>query len=457
MVSRRLLFVSAVIASVLTGAALTQSRSAEACGGCFAPPNRVQTVTDHRMVLAVSSAQTTLWDQFSYTGSPETFSWILPVRNGPNVQLALADDLFLSALDTFTAPQVVLPRPPQACSVGRGFAAGAPMFAASDAGSANNGVNVFREDVVGPYAIAVIGGNDAMAIVTWLTDNGFSVPASVRPVIDYYVGIRSDFLALKLRAGASVNRMNPVRVTVPGYAPTLPLRMVSAGVSDKVGLSLVVIGSTTYRAANFANVELADTDLVWDWQAPSRLGFAEDFRAAQRRLVQPYNGAAWVTESGIRSNRFALERLAANTAFAPGRNGLPRTPVCPPPEMMQGMECVEPSATEDMRVALTGLNADGVVLSRLRSELPASALDRDLQLEAGSATLRDPVYRYGTILNPLPVPQCENPGPARPPQTALQCSAGFAPTNALPAAGAVVLSALSMWLTARRTRRNTKP
>src|SRR5262249_45692952 len=63
------------------------SADAHACGGCFhgppppdTPPESASVVTDHRMVLVLDSASTTLFDQVEYAGDPGDFAWILPVR-----------------------------------------------------------------------------------------------------------------------------------------------------------------------------------------------------------------------------------------------------------------------------------------------------------------------------------------------------------------------------------------
>jgi hypothetical protein len=46
-------------------------RRASACGGCFHPPTQTVTdITDERMLLTVSAAQSTLYDQIEYSGSP---------------------------------------------------------------------------------------------------------------------------------------------------------------------------------------------------------------------------------------------------------------------------------------------------------------------------------------------------------------------------------------------------
>jgi hypothetical protein len=431
--------------------------SAQACGGCFAPPGAIQSVTDHRMVLAVSATQTTLWDQFSYSGRPENFSWILPVRNGPNVEINLADDRFMTVLDNLSVPTLYAPqRPTQYCGGGwaEDFNAGPRGFADAASAPQDAGVTVFREDTVGPYAIAVIGGNDAMAVRVWLRDNGFSVPAAIEPVIDYYVGIRSDFLALKLRAGASVNRMNPVRVTVPGYAPTLPLRMVSAGISDKVGLNLVVIAGSRFEAANFPNGELTNNDLTWDWNANPAHVPADDFRAAQRALNQRLGGRAWLTESASQQDARFLSNIAQNARFALQRPpGSP--PICPADAMMGGTPCIEPSPELDMAVALRGLGTN-VTVTRLKAELSGTALDRDLQLQpAANAGDRPREYSYGVILNPPPPPPpCANPGPARvSTQQAIRCSTTPAMPTQFGVVGLAFAAALGATLS-RKARKN---
>ena len=59
----------AATAAVATNA--VSERDARACGGCFHPPTETDSViTDHRMVLTVSSTQTTLYDQIRYQGNP---------------------------------------------------------------------------------------------------------------------------------------------------------------------------------------------------------------------------------------------------------------------------------------------------------------------------------------------------------------------------------------------------
>ena len=360
---------------------------AQACGGCFAPPGAAQVVTDHRMVLSLARAQTTLWDQFQYSGSPEDFSWILPIRYTATTRVELASDDFLTLLTNVLVPAMNRPAPPpypDGCTFPApppgGFADAAARTDA--AASADSGVTVLREEVVGPYAVAIVRGTTGMGLRDWLRMNGYSVPAAVEPVIDHYLGLGMDFIALRLRAGKGLNRMAPVRVTLDGYQPRLPLRMIAAGVADRVGLSLTTIAESRIEAMNFPNAQFADADFTYDWNAPPRdLGrvFLDAFNARNRAM----GDRVWLTESSM---PVELSNLTSLAMRLPPRTGFPA----------DGGAATSP--VDDVRVAFMGIGAQATA-TRLRADLPARMLDRDLDLAASDLGVRDRNYRFGRELN----------------------------------------------------------
>ena len=59
----------ALVAALSIGTAMA-AQDAEACGGCFAPPEENTVVTGHNMVLTIGKTQTTLYDQIEYVGDP---------------------------------------------------------------------------------------------------------------------------------------------------------------------------------------------------------------------------------------------------------------------------------------------------------------------------------------------------------------------------------------------------
>ncbi len=357
--------------------ALATTRDAGACGGCFAPPGSVQVVTDHRMVLSLSPTQTILWDQLRYSGQPADFSWILPIRNGAGVRIELGDDQFVSVLDNLTAPVLEPPpRPyPPYCGVTEEDrqtpSAGA---AAADAGTS---VQVLQESVVGPYQTVTLHGDDPTALRTWLQTNGYNVPAPTQPVIDYYVGLHLDFVALRLRPGEGVSAMQPVRITSPGYNASLPLRMIAAGTANKVGLLLMVVASARIEAMNFPNGEVAQDSLTFDFDHPSDP--TTDLRTAFDTLNHASGGRAWVTES---AQQFQEQSIVQPLQFRGG------------------------GGADDVRLAFQGIGT-GAVVTRMRADLAASALDADLSLGASDRPLRERTYQYGHVLHtPPPYPPC---------------------------------------------------
>jgi hypothetical protein len=375
------------------GLAALAPAPASACGGCFAPPQAVQVVTDHRMVLSVSAQRTTLWDQFGYTGRPEDFSWILPIRYTERTNVSLASNEFMVAADRLTEPYLQPPPPPRPPFCGDGLSPSAGGSA--DAGaSADAGVTVLREEVVGPYAVSIIRGTDAMAVRTWLRDNGYAVPTAIEPVIDHYTALNMDYIALRLRPGEGIDRMSPVRVTFEGNMPRLPLRMIAAGVADKVGISLVVLANSRMEAMNFPNGELSDNDFTWDWNQQNSP--ARDFLNAFERLNNANGGRVWLTESSTAQQR---ARWLSAVSQIPGPSRDAGVPEGDAGVMMPSDPMV------DVGVAFEGLGNTATV-TRLRADLLGRMLDRDLELAASTRGERGQFYRYGNELNRPTFPPC---------------------------------------------------
>ncbi|MBK6695568.1 MAG: DUF2330 domain-containing protein [Myxococcales bacterium] len=275
---------------------------ARACGGCFHAATDTSTsfVTDHRMVLSVSTTQSVLWDQVKYTGDPSEFAWVLPVREGAQVELA--QDAWIETLDVATRPSV---KGPDVSCGGGGGGGGCGLSmssmdtAASGAAAPNGdgnftsgaGVEVVSQKVIGPYESVVIRSSRGDAIHLWLRINGFAVPDSIQPILGRYTTEGFDFLALKLRPNAGTRAMRPVRVVFPGASATLPLRMVAAGIGAKVGLTLFVITEGRYRPKNFPEVFVDRDSLAWNFNE-KRSNYRELAEAALARG----GDRGWLTE-----------------------------------------------------------------------------------------------------------------------------------------------------------------
>lgn len=401
------------------------------------------------MALAISSQQTVLWDQIRYSGDPREFAWVLPVRDGATVELS-RDDWF-SALDASTQPVVYGPAPRSnvGCALG-----GCSSSSEASSSGGTDPVQVLRQTVVGPYETVTLRSSDPAALTKWLQGHGYVVPKNVAPVIDGYVKEGFDFIALRLMPDCNVRSMKPVRIVTPGADPTLPLRMVAAGVGAYVGLTLYVIGEGRYHPDNFPDATIDYAQLTWD-RAQNRSNYQELTQAA---MAQGGN-RAWVTEY---SNQ---PQLLSSSYYARGPNpslfdsyyglcsaGVPRppnggdgTPLGDPCTRDAGAQLEDAGAAQDaeasdadltdaqtgdagagdgaaadagfdaavaprdperpsgcdayddLALATKGLHKGDVWVTRLRANLAASALGTDLHLAATRSQVVENNVHYASV------------------------------------------------------------
>ncbi|MCC7538348.1 MAG: DUF2330 domain-containing protein [Deltaproteobacteria bacterium] len=408
---------------------------ARACGGCFAPNGSATVVTAHRMAMAMSPTQSTLWDQFAYAGDPEDFVWVLP--SSPEARVELADNRFFEQLEQSTNVQLQGTFPPlqSFCSCGgRAPSAGAPPPPSPEEPP---DVMVHHEGTVGPYETATVSSDDPMALLGWLQERGYGVPDAMLPTIRYYGEMGMAFVALRLSSGEGIQRMQPVRVIVPGLMYTLPLRMVSAGVADKVGLRLFVFADARYEAQNFPNATIDPDELYYDWASTS-FNYDERFQAA----LDANGGRTWVTTYAARAPALGSRYSGEDGQF---------------------------DIDDDLSVALEGLSTP--TLTRMEASLGVAALDRDLILSlAADESEISNFVQVANERNRPPPPDCSSacgPGgrdPGTPPGTipssrgGSTCAAGAPARTDVAAlvAVAVALGGLALVRTGVRRRRESR-
>lgn len=277
------------LALVVSACAVFEPNPAEACGGCFVPQQERTVVTDHRMALSISQEQTVLWDQIRYSGDPAEFAWVLPVR--PGAKLEVSNDEWFTALDASTQPVVYQPN-----TFGGGYGCaltgcGSEESASAYSDGSGGQVQVLSEQVVGPYETVTLRATDDDALRGWLKSHAYSIPDAIAPTIDAYVNEGFDFIALRLRPGCGERSMQPVRVVTKGADPTLPLRMVAAGVGPRVGITLYVITEGRWQPRNFESTVFDDERLRWD-----RYAGKSNYEEISQELMAQDNGRTWLTE-----------------------------------------------------------------------------------------------------------------------------------------------------------------
>jgi hypothetical protein len=391
--------------------------AAHACGGCFGFGSSNAPVVGHRMAFALSEGRTVLWDQFEYSGAPEEFSWVLPIA--PGAYLEQSSDAWFEALEAYT--QVTVTPPPLNCTSRGGDGCGS--FASADSASAfespsglpsEPSVSVLRRQTVGPYDTVTLRSTSGDALSAWLVDNGFVIPDDIRPIILAYVSEGADFIALRLRPGAGVTQMTPVRVVTPEGPAVLPLRMVAAGIGQSVDIVLYLIGEARYAMPDLLEVE-ADLDaLSFDFARGTSNYLELQQRALARNdghvFLTAYaaqgdfgtrGGRGWSTTEGrgFASDLISLyfQQAIENTGdlYVGACDGVARVAntdrrvvACPGDGSPCPISADELAANEfvceqfdDVAAALTGQRPRSTWLTRLELRLPREALTIDCVVE----------------------------------------------------------------------------
>ncbi len=367
-------------------------RRASACGGCFHPPTQTVTdITDEKMLLSVSTTQTTLYDQILYSGAPSSFAWVLPIHG--TVDVGLSADVLFDSVDVLTATQITAP--PQNCPLppncnGGGSNGGAGLGVAGASNDAGvPAVVVTKQQNVGPYETVQLHATDSTALATWLAQNGFDIPADVQPVIDAYIADGFDFLAMKLLPNQGVQAMRPVRVTTPGASLSLPLRMASVGTGAIVGISIWVVADGRYEPQNFPFYHIEDADLVWDWSTN-----ASNYTTLRTQAEATSNNTAWEIESSLTLNEQLVDNVVLSGGQYYGGGGFG---VAPPTDASEdylpvgsadagadggAYESAEEVRAADLAALFAGMTGPSVRFTRIRSDIAHAAMTSDFVVQA---------------------------------------------------------------------------
>lgn len=292
------------LALALALAGLLDARPAAACGGFFCSQSPVDQRAE-RIVFAIDeeAGTTDMIVQIQYAGRADDFAWVVPLGAVPlDGSLATFPQAAMVALDAGTAPAFAPSRDCVARAGGEELAEPSPV---------GLGVDVHVREVVGPYDTAVVSSEDPGALVEWLRANGFRVTAAMEPYVAMYTREGSVFLALRLTGESDVEDIAPLRMTLPGTAPGIPLRMTAIAAEPEMGIVVTILGSQRYEAANWPNVEVPPSELAVEVvEEPWSVRF--NWAAAVARAVDRAGGRGWVTETASPTAPY-VDRLRATT------------------------------------------------------------------------------------------------------------------------------------------------
>ncbi len=104
---------------------------------------------------------------------------------------------------------------------------------------APRGVDVIGRDVIGGYDVSRLRAGDPEALDTWLSDNGYSLPAGAEPILSDYVDDGWRYVAIQL-APASNGTLKPLRVSFDTDDPVYPMKLTQLA-TDPIDITLYTL------------------------------------------------------------------------------------------------------------------------------------------------------------------------------------------------------------------------
>lgn len=326
-----------------------------------------------------------------YTGDPSTFAWIIPLPVIPTDIVAHDDARLFEALQTETAPRFIIETSGGGggdwnwgCAYG-GMAGSQEL----DSGAL---VEVESSGQAGIYEYVVLSSSGSAALLDWLNDNRFAVPASADEVLQTYIDQEMHFLALRILepetiSGQDQREIPPIQFACQIARPWYPMVISQISAATETEVVIYLMAETRMQATNATEGIIDGHALYYDPASESLTNYEALFTQTLAELESP----AMIVEYA--QNPWLYSILGA-----------------------------WPQAPADL--------PSDICLTRLRTVLKPDEMDRDFVFDASSSS--DWVYSVFYIW----VSQTE-------------VQAGMA----LPPVGILLCYGLVQWLRRRRTQR----
>ncbi|MDC0739961.1 DUF2330 domain-containing protein [Polyangium mundeleinium] len=347
-----------ILSAALFALAAGHAPTATATSGYFVSSFESSKVTRHRTLLVFSAQKTTVVDQVEFAPVPESFAWVLPVP--ASATIALSSDALFNNLDVVTETVITPPPfvcPPSDCGTGG-------MGGAGGGGGGMPAEVVPARETVGPYNIVSLQPGDPQALKDWLAAHGYAVDAGTAALIDSLATVQGyGFVALRMAPSASTLATRPIRVTLQGSVPTLPMRFSRAGAPMALPTRLYVVAGGRVDSQNMPSVTVSLDNLLWNWDTGT-----SNYASLRQDAFNVVGGTGWVVEHAapFPVNTFKNDMLALATS-QPAASGW-------------GIDAAEASSgcTADLDAIFGGLDPNATWVTRFEGNLGPDGLMTDL-------------------------------------------------------------------------------
>jgi hypothetical protein len=186
-----------------------------------------------KVVMVRDDDRTVLTLANDFQGDAKDFAVVIPV---PTVldkdQIHVGDNALIDHLDAYSAPRLVEYWDADPCSPPRPMAMqrSAPTGGAADTErAAALGVKIEAQYTVGEYDIVILSAEQSGGLETWLTENGYKIPAGAASVLESYIKQNLRFFVAKVnlqeKEKLGFTYLRPLQMAYESSKFMLPIRL----------------------------------------------------------------------------------------------------------------------------------------------------------------------------------------------------------------------------------------
>jgi hypothetical protein len=222
-----------------------------------------------QVVLARDGDRTVLTMASDFKGTPKEFAVVIPVPTFiTREQIHVAERALIDHIDAYTAPRLVEYFDSDPC---RRYEMMRPMAAAGvaedstmmakEARAKALGVTIEAQYTVGEYDILILSAKQSGGLETWLTENGYRIPAGAGPVIGSYLRQNMRFFVARVNLGEQTrlgfSYLRPLQVAYESPKFMLPIRLGTVNANGPQELFIYTLTRTgRVETTNYRTVKL---------------------------------------------------------------------------------------------------------------------------------------------------------------------------------------------------------
>lgn len=187
-----------------------------------------------KVVLVRDGDRTVITMSNDFQGEMKEFAMVIPVPTFiEREQIHIANQSTIDHLDAYSAPRLVEYFDEDPCRIyvdrSMSFDAAAVSESAESERARALGVTVEAQYSVGEYEILILSGTESAGLETWLTENGYKVPAGASEVLGSYIRQNMRFFVAKVnlenQANLGFSYLRPISIAYESPKFMLPVRL----------------------------------------------------------------------------------------------------------------------------------------------------------------------------------------------------------------------------------------